>query len=60
MSLPRGKVALNVAISLEARKLLAVMAIQKERKMAELVEEMIRMYSTTYLVDTKKNHHGSS
>jgi len=43
MALQRGKVALNVAVSLEARKALAKMAIDSGRTMADLVEEMIRI-----------------
>ena len=43
MALPRGKVALYVAVSLLARKALAKMAIDSGRTMAELVEEMIKM-----------------
>jgi len=43
MPLPRGKVALNVAISIEARKILRIVAAQKGATMAELIEELIRM-----------------
>ena len=43
MPIPRNKVALNVAISSEARKALAKLAIDTGRTMADLAEEMIRI-----------------
>lgn len=47
MVLGRGKVALNVAISSEARKFLKKLAIDSGMTMADLVEEMIRMKMKT-------------
>lgn len=46
MAKKRGKVALNVLISLEARKTLKKLAIDTGRTMPELVEEMIVMRCT--------------
>ena len=43
MPIPQNKVALNVAITREAKKLLAKMAIDSEMTMAEFVEQLIRM-----------------
>jgi hypothetical protein len=47
MPLPRGKVALNVVISSDARKLLRILAIQSGRTTADLVEEMIKIRCNT-------------
>jgi hypothetical protein len=47
MALPRGKVALNVAISSETRKILKKMAIDSGKTMADLVEEMIKIRCIT-------------
>lgn len=58
MTLPRNKVALNVAVSREARKLLAVLALEKEKTMAELVEEMIRMKYQEYQEEFKQQKNG--
>ena len=54
MTLPRGKVALNVVVSLETRKILRKIAIDSEKTMAQIVEEMIIMFYSNNL--NKQNH----